>query len=310
MASDGLDEFAAHRRVLFAVAYRMLGSAADADDAVQDAWLRWQGADRARVVNPGAFLVKTVTNLCLNELGSARARREVYVGPWLPEPVLTKDGELGPLETAEQREAVSVAVLVLLERLSPPERAAYVLREAFGYSHREVASLIGTSEANARQLYSRAKAGVGSRPARTVDPARWAELVARFLAAAQSGDMAALESMLASEAVSSADGGGLVSAARNPIRGADRVARYFAGLSSARFSAGLRLELAEANGEPCVLAFAADGALRLVAFFEIAGEKVVHIRLVLNPQKLARAAAQLDRLAALSHMAELPGQKW
>ena len=308
MASDGLDEFSAHRRTLFAVAYRMLGSAADAEDAVQEAWLRWRGADRDRVVNPAAFLVKTVTNLCLNELGSARARREVYVGPWLPEPAPTGNGELGPLETAEQREAVSVAVLLLLERLSPPERAAYVLREAFGYSHREIADVLGVSEANARQLYRRAKTGVGSRPARAVDPARWAELVTRFLGAAQRGDMAGLESMLVGEAVSYADGGGFVSAARNPILGARRVARYFAGLASARFSEGLRIAFDEANGEPCVLAFAEDGSLRAVVFFEIADERIANIRAVLNPEKLAHAGACLAGRAALSHFEEPSGR--
>ncbi|WP_007468420.1 RNA polymerase sigma-70 factor [Segniliparus rugosus] len=307
MTLDSLDEFTAQRRRLFAVAYRMLGSAADAEDIVQDAWLRWRGTDRAQVANPAAFLTKMVTNLCLTALGSARARREVYVGPWLPEPVLTGGGELGPLETAEQREAVSVAVLTLLERLTPAERAAYVLREAFGYSHREVAEVVGVSEANARQLYSRAKAGVGSRAAKPVAPEQWAELVAKFLAAAQRGDVAGLESVLAREATSWADGGGFVNAARNAVRGAERVARYFVGIAT-RFASGLRAEIGEANGEPCVLVLGAGG-LHSILFFEVVGGEIASIRLALNPEKLAHASAQLVDRARLSQIEELSGRE-
>ncbi|WCD85321.1 ECF RNA polymerase sigma factor SigJ [Streptomyces xanthophaeus] len=144
---------------MFGIAYRMLGSAAEAEDIVQDAYLRWSTAERDDLRSPGAWLTTVVTRLCLNRLSSARVRREAYVGPWLPEPVLTGDGTLGPLESAEQRDSVSMALLVLLERLSPVERAVYVLREAFDYSHREIAGLLEMSEANCRQLYRRATAG-------------------------------------------------------------------------------------------------------------------------------------------------------
>ena len=169
---EAVDEFQEQRGRLFGLAYRMLGTGTDAEDVLQDAWLRWQGVDRARGVDPAAFLARTVTTLCLTALTSARARREVYVGPWLPEPVLTADGDLGPLDDVVRRESVSFALLALLERLPPAERAAYVLREAFGYSAREVAELIGTTEANARQLHARARRHVAGDPSRDVDPAQ------------------------------------------------------------------------------------------------------------------------------------------
>ncbi|MEJ8645178.1 sigma-70 family RNA polymerase sigma factor [Streptomyces sp. MS1.HAVA.3] len=163
-------DFEEHRPRMFGIAYRMLGSAAEAEDAVQDAYLRWAAADRGEVKHPGAWLAKVVTNLCLNSLTSARARREAYVGPWLPEPVLTGDGTLGPLQSAEQRDCVSMALLVLLEQLTPVERAVYVLREAFAYSHREIAGLLYLTEANCRQLYRRAAGRVAADRAAAPEP--------------------------------------------------------------------------------------------------------------------------------------------
>src|SRR3954462_6713135 len=194
--TTALDAFQAHRRRLFGIAYRLLGSATDAEDVLQDAWLRWQGVDPARVSDPAAYLARTVTNLSLTALTSARARREVYVGPWVPEPVLTGRGaepDLGPLADAVQKESVSFALLTLLERLPPAERAAYVLREAFAYTPREVAELIGTTEANVRQLHSRARRHVDGAATREVDPAAWQELITRFLSAARDGDVTGLE---------------------------------------------------------------------------------------------------------------------
>ncbi|GGS67730.1 sigma-70 family RNA polymerase sigma factor [Streptomyces violaceus] len=166
MTTTIADEFEVHRPRLFSLAYRLLGSAEEAEDAVQDAYLRYSGADRAGIEHPAAWLAKVVTNLCLNRLTSARARRERYVGTWLPEPVVTGNGALGPLESAEQRDAVSMAMLVLLERLTPTERAVYVLREAFGYGHREIAGVLDLSEANCRQVYRRAVRRVGEPQAR------------------------------------------------------------------------------------------------------------------------------------------------
>jgi RNA polymerase sigma-70 factor (TIGR02957 family) len=299
--SAALEEFEGQRERLFGIAYRMLGSATDAEDVLQDAWLRWQGVDRGRVTDPPAFLARTVTNLCLTALTSARARREVYVGPWLPEPVLTGHGrgaDLGPLEDAVQRESVSFALLVLLERLTPTERAAYVLREAFAYSPREVAELIGTSEANARQLHSRARRHVAGAPSQQADLAHWQELIDRFLGAARDGDLAQLEALLAADVVARADGGGIVNAARRPVQGRENVARYVAGLV-ARFSGGLLPVFIEVNGAPAV-AFTDGENLRGVLVPEADGERLTALDLVVNPEKLGYAEGQLSRIGGLS----------
>jgi RNA polymerase sigma-70 factor (TIGR02957 family) len=289
-----LDEFQEQRRRLFGIAYRMLGSATDAEDVLQDAWLRWQAVDPARVDDPAAFLARTVTNLCLNALTSARARREVYAGPWLPEPVLTGDGDLGPLEDAVQRESVSFALLALLERLSPAERAAYVLHEAFAYSSREVAELIGTTEANARQLHSRARRRVTGAQTRQVSTAQWQDLIARFLIAARDGDVAGLEALLAADVVSRADGGGIVNAARRPVQGRENVARYVAGLVR-RFQDGAMPMFVEVNGTPAV-ALVDGGTLRGVLVLHADGEHLTALDWVVNPEKLAFAERQLSRI--------------
>ena len=301
MSAGGVDQhagalgsFRALRPRLFGIAYRMLGSATDAEDLLQDAWLRWQGIDHRAVVDPTAFLVRLVTNLCLNELDSARARRAVYVGSWLPEPVLTSAGsELGPLDDAVQRETVSFALLTLLERLTPAERGAYVLREAFAYSSREVGELLGTSEANARQLHSRARRRLGADRGAPVDRARWQELVASFFAAARDGDVARLETLLADDVEARADGGGRVSAARHPVQGRDKVARYLLGVLQ-RFADGLTPALMEVNGETALVATGAEG-LRAIWFFEIDGAVITGLKMVVNPDKLEFAARQLSR---------------
>jgi RNA polymerase sigma-70 factor (TIGR02957 family) len=303
--TDGLEEFQEQRSHMFGIAYRMLGSVTDAEEVLQEAWLRWQGVDHSQVKDPPAFLARTVTNLCLNLLTSARARREVYVGPWLPEPVLTDLGEagrlddLGPLEVATRGESVSFALLTVLERLSAAERAAYVLREAFAYSHREVADLIGTTESNARQLHSRARKRVADeRVQRQVDRGQWRTLVERFLAAARFGDVAGLEALLTDGVVSRADGGGRVNAARSPIEGRERVARYLIGVLQ-RFGAGVMAHFGEANGEPVMIATSEDG-LQAVCFFRLEGNRVSGLELVVNPDKLAFADRQLSRIGGLS----------
>ena len=294
-----LDEFEEQRGRLFGIAYRMLGSATDAEDGLQDAWLRWQAVDRARVAQPAAFLARTVTNLCLTALTSARARREVYVGPWLPEPVLTgrADGDLGLADDAVHRESVSFALLILLERLPPAERAAYVLREAFAYSPREVAELIGTTEANVRQLHSRARRHVAVGPARDVDEARWRDLITRFLLASRDGDVAALEALLAADVVSRADGGGIVSATRRPIRGRADVARYVAGLVRRFGDDGVPV-FPEVNGSPAI-ALVADGTLRGVLVLHTDGVCLTALDWVVNPAKLAFAERQLSQTGSL-----------
>ena len=183
------DLFESSRGRLEAIAYRLLGSAGDAEDAVQDTFLRWHAADRERIETPEAWLTKVLTNLCLNQLTSARARRETYVGQWLPEPVLAGDRMLGPADTVEQRESVSIAMLTLMERLSPNERVVYVLREAFGYPHREIAEILDLTESNCQQIYRRAKQHVTTGRSRTeVDAVAAGKIVEEFLAAALSGD--------------------------------------------------------------------------------------------------------------------------
>jgi RNA polymerase sigma-70 factor (ECF subfamily) len=219
-AGSALELFQQQRPRLAGIAHRMLGSAGDAEDVLQDAWLRWSGVDVATVADPGAYLARTVTNLCLNALTSARVRREVCVGPWLPEPVLTGPGsQLGPLEDAVQRESVSFALLLLLERLTPTERAAYLLCEAFGYSSREAGALIGTTDANVRQLRTRARRSVGAASPRPVDEGQWRSLVDRFLSAARDGDVAGLAELLTVGVAVRADGCGRATAARNPPPG-------------------------------------------------------------------------------------------
>jgi RNA polymerase sigma factor (sigma-70 family) len=252
--TDVVDEFEAQRPHLFGLAYRLPGSASEAEDAVQDAFLRPHAADRAAIGSLPAWLTKAVINLCLNRLTSARARRETYVGPWLPEPVTTRDGILGALETTEQRDSVSIALLTLMERLNATERAAFVLREAFAYSYREIAEILETSDTNARQLHRRARQRLAEpAPRFRADPAHWRRVVERFLIASRSGDVTGLVTMLTANVTSTADGGGKVSAARRPVVGRDRVARYLAGAFSRPMPA-VRLEFAaEVNGQPAVL---------------------------------------------------------
>ncbi|MCL6668551.1 MULTISPECIES: RNA polymerase sigma-70 factor [Streptomyces] len=294
MSSATAEEFELHRPRLFGLAYRMLGSAEEAEDAVQDAYLRFSGADRAGIEHPAAWLAKVVTNLCLTRLTSARARRERYVGPWLPEPVVTSDGTLGPLESAEQREAVSMALLVLLERLTPTERAVYVLREAFGYGHREIAGVLDVTEANCRQLYRRAVRRVGEERSRFEPvPERQAELVASFLGAARDGDLAGLEKLLTADVTWSSDGGGKISAARRPVEGREKVARLAVG-GAERFAAGLRYTPAEINGEYGLAAWAGDVLAGVVAF-EVRDGLIAHLRVVVNPDKLDFVRRQLAR---------------
>jgi RNA polymerase sigma factor (sigma-70 family) len=250
------DLFENSRGRLEAIAYRMLGSADDAEDAVQDAYLRWHAADRERIETPEAWLTTVLTN----QLTSARAKRETYVGQWLPEPVLAGDRMLGPADTVEQRESVSMAVLTLMERLSPNERAVYVLREAFGYPHREIAAMLDLTESNCQQISSRAKRHVASDRSRTeIDAAAAGKIVEEFLAAALSGDTEPLIRLLTDDAVSVADGGGRIPARKTPITGALAIARYLRGLfqpsdaKRAIIGGNAAFHAAVVNGGPAIL---------------------------------------------------------
>ncbi|WP_224245316.1 RNA polymerase sigma-70 factor [Hyalangium gracile] len=280
MTDGALQSFEAHRPSMFAIAYRMLGSAAEAEDIVQEAWLRWQATDREGVRSEGAFLSTVVTRLCLDRLKSARATREEYVGPWLPEPVRT--------DTTVDPESISLAFLVLLESLSPVERAVYLLHEVFGYSHAEVAEMVGKEEAACRQSLHRAREHIRSRRPRFAPSKESHErLVTGFMSACLSGDLEGLKSLLAHDVTSWADGGGKVrGAASNAVRGADAVARLFLGVMK-KAPAGLVPELAEVNGWPA-LVIRLNGAVFDVISFETDGERIHAIRSVLNPDKLAR----------------------
>jgi len=284
------EEFERHRQRLFGLAYRLLGSGAEAEDAVQDAYLRWYAADRALIASPEGWLAKVLTNLCLDRLTSARARREQYIGPWLPEPVLTDE----PAETAERSESISMAFLVLLERLTPAERAVLVLREAFSYGYREIADVLDLSEANCRQVHHRALQRVSGERRFDASAESRRLIVERFLTAATNGDLAGLEQILAADVVAWADGGGRVSAALRPVSGAVKVGRYVTGIAEKYREVDVRLVYAEVNGEAALIASIED---RLLAVFviETDGERIHGLRSVLNPEKLDYLAGQLAR---------------
>ncbi len=282
---DGLTAFVAARARLFGIAYRMLGSALEAEDVVQDVWLRWQTADRTVVRDPGAFLATTTTRLAINHCQSARARRETYVGSWLPEPIDTSaDPSLG----AERGEALELAVLLLLETLSPQERAAYVLREAFDYAYPDIAEILNVSEANTRQLVSRARKHVADGRRAPVSHDEQRRLLGAFLTAAQAGDLAALESVFAADVVSHADGGGFVRAARIPVAGRTRVAKFVAALAG-HFWSGVTLDWIEANGRPAVL-ISRGGTVVAFAAISASAEGIDQMLWVMRPSKLAAVA--------------------
>ncbi len=293
--NDVLGVFDRHRKLLFSVAYQMLGSVADAEDTVQDVWLRWSAADRDDVVDPRAYLVQVTTRLAIDRSGSARARRESYVGPWLPEPLLTgrepvaaAPAPADPTTAAELGEQVSLALLVVLEALSPAERAVFVLREVFGLPMTEVAAALGRSEAGVRQMAHRAREHVQARrPRYDADRQAQQEITERFLAACAGGDMGALLTALAPGAVLISDGGGKVSAALRPIRGADKVARFSLGIAAQGMSMpGLRIEVVDVNGSPAVVAWIEDEPLMSMSLV-VAEGRIEQVLVVRNPDKLA-----------------------
>ncbi|MER7244930.1 RNA polymerase sigma factor SigJ [Kribbella sp. NPDC000426] len=289
----GVVEFEQQRRRLFGIAYRMLGEASEAEDVVQDAYLRWRSG-REPVETPAAWLTTVVTNLCLNRLTSARARRERYVGPWLPEPVATGND---PAELMERRDTVSLGFLVLLEKLTPPERAVFVLREAFDYTHRESGDVLGVDEAHARQLYHRALARLGQARRRfDVRPADGTKLVERFIAATVDGDVAGLEAILTEDAAIWADGGGKAIAAREPIFGRSNAAHYLAGLAAGPRALTARLSVAELNNATAILVHE-SGLLTGVLIPEVQADAITTIRAILNPDKLMYLRRQLQPLA-------------
>jgi len=279
---DGLSVFADLRSRLFGIAYRMLGSAAEADDIVQDVWLRWQLTNRSVVENPRAFLATTTTRLCINAAQSAQSRRETYVGIWLPEPV---DTSSDPTLGAERGEALKLAVLVLLEKLSPTERAAYVLREAFDYPYSEIAEILQMQEANARQLVSRARKHIAEGRRTTVSSSQQRRFMEAFIGAAQRGDLAGLEGMFAEDVVSYSDGGGMVRAARVPVSGRTRVATFIAAVA-AHFYQGMTLANVETNTQNGVLMLR-EGVPVALATIDASEEGINQIMWIMRPSKLA-----------------------
>jgi RNA polymerase sigma-70 factor, ECF subfamily len=298
MTSDPATSFEPHRRRLLGLAYRMLGSMAEAEDAVQEAYLRWHDADRASVAEPRAFLMTATTRICLDVLKSARVRREAYVGPWLPDPV-TDTAALAPDVQTELAEDLSIALLLAIDRLSPLERAAFLLHDVFDYSFAQVADALGRNEAACRQLASRARARVReSRPAGAVRPGagsspvdpKHAELLSAFMAATRSGDVPALTRLLASDARLVTDGGGKVPAALNVIEGPDRVAAFLVGAARKGWTDDMRVHVDTINGLPGLVVSGSSGLVQTNAF-EIEDGIVKAIYVVRNPDKLRHLGA-------------------
>ncbi|MEU4038222.1 RNA polymerase sigma factor SigJ [Streptomyces collinus] len=286
------DVFEERRPFLMGVAYRMLGRVADAEDVVQDAWLRWSGAARADIREPRGYLVRVTTRLAIDRLRQVKARSEAYVGPWLPEPYVTEFGD-AVADTAERAllaDSVSLAVLVVLESLSPLERAVFVLREAFGYPYAEIAALLDRGEAAVRQLAGRARRHVEERrPRYDVDPVQRRDLTERFLAAAAGGDLQGLMALLAPEARLVADSGGKAKAPVRVLHSADKVGRFLAAVA-AKNAADLSVRLVEVNGGPAVLTLV-GGKPDTVFQLDIADGAVTTVYVLRNP----------DRMGSLAH---------
>jgi RNA polymerase sigma-70 factor (ECF subfamily) len=284
--SDG--ELDAVRRRAFAVGYRMLGSVADAEDVVQEAMIRLARTD-AEIEEPAAWITTVATRLSIDTLRLARVRRETYVGTWLPEPLI-EEPSADPSTRAELADSLSQAFLVMLERLTPVERAAFLLREVFDYEYAQIARIVDRSEANARQIVARARQHLGSsRPRFDPDEAQRDRLLESFLAAAEEGDVEGLERLLAEDAVFYSDGGGKVAAARYPLHGAARIARVVAGITRKQRRRGpFAMQLVRVNGQPGRILRTPDGEICDVLSVDVAGGRIQAIRIVRNPEKLAR----------------------
>jgi RNA polymerase sigma-70 factor (ECF subfamily) len=281
---DPLGEFQAHRELLFGLAYRMLGSVADAEDVLQDAWLRFESVPPDAVRSPKAFLSTVVTRLCLNQLESARARREIYVGPWLPEPLRTDAQE--PSQPIEMLESISMAFLALLEQLSPPERAVFLLHKVFDFPYEDIAAMVGKDAATCRQLGSRAaKRLAAHRPRFRAAPDHHRRLLERFMQAVGGGSYQDLIALLTADVTLWADGGGRVrGAATQPLHGQDAVARFV--LASTRYLPdGVTPEIAEVNGAPAAILRVGAAPLLVIAI-EVRDDRVAEIRVLGNPAKL------------------------
>jgi RNA polymerase sigma-70 factor (ECF subfamily) len=280
-----IDEFNAYRPQLFSIAYRMLGSRADAEDAVQETFLRWQNAASSEVRSPRSYLATIITRLCVDTLRSARAQREEYTGPWLPEPMIT-DHRSRPDLDVELAESLTMAFMIMLESLSPLERAAFLLREVFDYDYPEVAEILGKSEPSCRQMIHRAKERVMQRRHR-FEPSQEEtdRLTASFLQAARTGDVQSLMSLFAEDAVMMSDGGGKVRAALNPVHGPDAIARFVVGVARKGVPADASIVLKEINGQPAFVVFRENQALS-ATILDIDDGRIRNLFVIVNPVKL------------------------
>nr|WSS63435.1 RNA polymerase sigma-70 factor [Streptomyces sp. NBC_01177] len=287
-ADPGQEAFDRYRNLLFSVAYRILGTAADAEDTVQDAWIKWSASDRTQVADPKAYLARIVSNLAMDRLRSTRHKREVYVGPWLPEPILTS---ADTADTVMDAESVSMAMLVVLETLSPLERAVFVLKEVFDFSHAEIAEAVERSEAAVRQAAHRAREHVRARrPRFAADRSQQRDATERFFTAATGGDMNSLLELLSPDVTLWTDGGGKVRQALRPVVGASTVAAWFAAIGTVTYQgvepADMKAELVEINGGPGLVFSGAGRVIATVTFdFDEEG-RIATIHNVANPDKL------------------------
>ncbi|MEV0417571.1 RNA polymerase sigma-70 factor [Streptosporangium canum] len=289
--------FNQHRNLLFSVAYRVLGAVSDAEDAVQDAWIKWSADDRSQVADPKAYLARIVSNLALQRLRSTRYQRETYVGPWLPEPILTVSDTADDITDAE---SVSTAMLVVLETLSPLERAVFVLKEVFDFSHAEIAQAVERSEAAVRQAAHRAREHVRARrPRFTADRSRQRDVTERFLAAATGGDINTLMELLSPDVTLWTDGGGKVRQALRPVVGAQTVAAWFAAIGKVTYQgvepADMNAELVEINGGPGMVFSGLERIIATVTFDFDADGRITTIHNVANPDKLQAIAEGITR---------------
>ncbi|MYQ43073.1 RNA polymerase sigma-70 factor, ECF subfamily [Streptomyces sp. LamerLS-316] len=287
-AGPGQEAFDRYRNLLFSVAYRILGTAADAEDTVQDAWIKWSAADRTQVADPKAYLARIVSNLAMDRLRSTRHKREVYVGPWLPEPILTS---ADTADTVMDAESVSMAMLVVLETLSPLERAVFVLKEVFDFSHAEIAEAVERSEAAVRQAAHRAREHVRARrPRFAADRSQQRDATERFFTAATGGDMNSLLELLSPDVTLWTDGGGKVRQALRPVVGASAVAAWFAAIGTVTYQgiepADMKAELVEINGGPGLVFSGAGRVIATVTFDFDASGRISTIHNVANPDKL------------------------
>lgn len=294
---DTSETFQAYRPLLFSIAYRMLGSASEAEDVVQDAYVRYVSASDEPIRSPKAFLSTIVSRLCLDRLKAARSTREQYIGPWLPEPIIIDEDQSAMLKTVEQRESITLAFLVLLETLSPQERAVFLLREVFEYEYAEIGAILQITPGNCRQLFHRAKTHIAEhRPRFNAAPEQQKHLVERFMAATQEGDLDKLTSLLAHDVKFQADGGGKATASRRLVAGNDSVARLMIGLTQKLLKmppASLEVRVVMVNNTPSIVGFI-DGVLDTCISFTIDNDAITAINLVRNPDKLAYVRHQFE----------------